>query len=260
MQARWLRSSQCPPLLAAALPRPAVFVAIRSAASMSALAVRSGAVATAAAGRRGLSSSSSGSSSARSGASSSSFRLLAPAPIALLHRHRAPLRGAGAGGSTAAAALARAISGGGGGSSKAPPPARWTPTWVWVNVKEAALHYWHGSKLLYADIRIASKLLKRIIFGRSLSRREHKLLVRAARCRPCMQQAPTTAPPPPTRSPQVRVSADIARLVPLLFFVIVPLAEFALPFAIRLFPNLLPSTFEEKHHAEEKQKKMLKVR
>jgi hypothetical protein len=186
MQARWLRSPQCPPLLAAALPRPAVFVAIRSAASMSALAVRSGAVATAAAGRRGLSSSSSGSSSARSGASSSSFRLLAPAPIALLHRHRAPLRGAGAGGSTAAAALARAISGGGGGSSKAPPPARWTPTWVWVNVKEAALHYWHGSKLLYADIRIASKLLKRIIFGRSLSRREHKLLVRAARCRPCM--------------------------------------------------------------------------
>ena len=181
MQARWLRSPQCPPLLAAALPRPAVFVAIRSAASMSALAVRSGAVATAAAGRRGLSSSSSGSSSARSGASSSSFRLLAPAPIALLHRHRAPLRGAGAGGSTAAAALARAIS-----SSKAPPPARWTPTWVWVNVKEAALHYWHGSKLLYADIRIASKLLKRIIFGRSLSRREHKLLVRAARCRPCM--------------------------------------------------------------------------
>ena len=237
MQARysWLRTPQRPPLLAAALPRPAVFVAIRSAASMSALAVRSGAVATAAAGRRGLSSSSSSSSSSsRSGASSSSFRLLAPAPIALLHRHRPPLRGAGAGGSTAAAALARAMSGGGGGSSKAPPPARWTPTWVWVNVKEAALHYWHGSKLLYADIRIASKLLKRIVFGRSLSRREHKLLV--------------------------RVSADIARLVPLLFFVIVPLAEFALPFAIRLFPNLLPSTFEEKHHAEEKQKKMLKVR
>ena len=236
MQARysWLRTPQRPPLLAAALPRPAVFVAIRSAASMSALAVRSGAVATAAAGRRGLSSSSSSSSSSsRSGASSSSFRLLAPAPIALLHRHRPPLRGAGAGGSTAAAALARAMSGGG-GSSKAPPPARWTPTWVWVNVKEAALHYWHGSKLLYADIRIASKLLKRIVFGRSLSRREHKLLV--------------------------RVSADIARLVPLLFFVIVPLAEFALPFAIRLFPNLLPSTFEEKHHAEEKQKKMLKVR
>ena len=50
------------------------------------------------------------------------------------------------------------------------------------------------------------------------------------------------------------------RLVPLSFFVIVPMMEFALPFALRLFPNLLPSTFEEKHHREEKRVKLLKVR
>ena len=35
---------------------------------------------------------------------------------------------------------------------------------------------------------------------------------------------------------------------------------FALPFALRLFPNLLPSTFEEKHQIEEKRKNLLKVR
>jgi len=58
----------------------------------------------------------------------------------------------------------------------------------------------------------------------------------------------------------VRVTADIARLVPLSFFILVPMMEFALPIALRLFPNLLPSTFEEKHHAEEKRMKLLKVR
>ncbi len=36
--------------------------------------------------------------------------------------------------------------------------------------------------------------------------------------------------------------------------------EFALPFAIRIFPNLLPSTFEERHQREEKRKQLLKVR
>merc|ERR1719478_897391 len=36
--------------------------------------------------------------------------------------------------------------------------------------------------------------------------------------------------------------------------------EFALPFALRLFPNLLPSTFEEKHQKDEKLKKMLQMR
>ena len=58
----------------------------------------------------------------------------------------------------------------------------------------------------------------------------------------------------------MRVVADIARLVPLSFFIIVPMMEFALPFVLRFFPNMLPSTFEEKHQKEEKRKKLLKVR
>lgn len=73
-----------------------------------------------------------------------------------------------------------------------------------------------------------------MVRGKVLSRREHNLLV--------------------------RVLADLLRLLPLAFFVLVPFMEFALPFAIRIFPNLLPSTFEEKHLKEDKMKKLLKVR
>ena len=122
-------------------------------------------------------------------------------------------------------------------SSKAPPPAppaRWTPAWIWMSLKEMAHHYYHGSKLLAADARIAGKLFQRMLVRKNLTRREHNLLV--------------------------RVCADIARLIPLSFFVIVPAMEFALPFAIKIFPNLLPSTFEEKHQVEERRKKLLKVR
>jgi len=105
---------------------------------------------------------------------------------------------------------------------------------MWLTLKETAHHYWHGSKLLAADIRIAARLLGRVATARSLSRREHNLLV--------------------------RVCADIARIVPLAFFVLVPMMEFALPFALKLFPGLLPSTFAEAHLKEEQRKKLLKVR
>ena len=77
-------------------------------------------------------------------------------------------------------------------------------------------------------------LLSRLVSGRNLSRREHNLLV--------------------------RVLADLGRVIPLSFFVLVPFMEFALPFALKLFPNLLPSTFEEKHQKDEKLKKALQMR
>ena len=97
-----------------------------------------------------------------------------------------------------------------------------------------ALHYYHGTKLLIADTKIAWRLVGKLARGKTLSRREHNLLV--------------------------RVLADLARIIPLTFFLVVPFMEFALPFALRLFPNLLPSTFEEKHQIEEKRKNLLKVR
>jgi LETM1 and EF-hand domain-containing protein 1 len=40
----------------------------------------------------------------------------------------------------------------------------------------------------------------------------------------------------------------------------VPFMELLLPVAIKLFPNMLPSTFEDKFAAEEKQRKTLRVR
>ena len=126
------------------------------------------------------------------------------------------------------AGLATATNGG------APPPAKWTPAWIYVHGKEMALHYYHGSKLLIADTKIAARLFGRLFLGHRLTRREHNLLV--------------------------RVLADLSRVIPLAFFVLVPFMEFALPFALRLIPNLLPSTFEEKHHKEEKRKKLLQMR
>ena len=88
-------------------------------------------------------------------------------------------------------------------AAKAPPPAKWSPRWMWNSAVEIALHYWHGSKLLAADTRIASKLLVRLVTGHHLSRREHNLLV--------------------------RVLADLGRVIPLSFFVLVPFMEFARP-------------------------------
>ena len=41
-----------------------------------------------------------------------------------------------------------------------------------------------------------------------------------------------------------RTTQDILRLVPFMIFVIVPFMEFLLPFALKLFPNMLPSTFQ----------------
>ena len=119
-------------------------------------------------------------------------------------------------------------------AATAPAPAKWTPQWMWNATKETVKHYYHGSKLLAADTRIAAQLVRRMMVRKSLTRREHNLLV--------------------------RVCADIARLVPLSFFVLVPMMEFALPFAIKLFPNLLPSTFEEKHQRDERKQQLLKER
>lgn len=43
-------------------------------------------------------------------------------------------------------------------------------------------------------------------------------------------------------------------------FLIIPLMEFALPFALKLFPNLLPSTFQDSLKAEESMKRELQSR
>ena len=46
-----------------------------------------------------------------------------------------------------------------------------------------------------------------------------------------------------------RTTQDLLRLVPFSVFIIVPFMELLLPVALKLFPNMLPSTFEDKYAA-----------
>ncbi|KAL1322492.1 hypothetical protein HN51_067503 [Arachis hypogaea] len=95
-------------------------------------------------------------------------------------------------------------------------------------------HYWFGTKLLWADIRISSRLLLKLAGGKSLSRRERQQLT--------------------------RTTADIFRLVPVAVFIIVPFMELLLPVFLKLFPNMLPSTFQDKLKEEEALKRRLNAR
>lgn len=45
---------------------------------------------------------------------------------------------------------------------------------AWATVKKEALHYWHGTKLLGKEIRISARLLRRLVAGKKLTRREHR--------------------------------------------------------------------------------------
>lgn len=48
------------------------------------------------------------------------------------------------------------------------------------------------------------------------------------------------------RKQLTRTTADVFRLVPLVIFLVVPFMEVLLPVALKVFPNMLPSTFEDK--------------
>ncbi|KAH8833810.1 LETM1-domain-containing protein [Flagelloscypha sp. PMI_526] len=117
-------------------------------------------------------------------------------------------------------------------SVKPSPPAPKEPqlplsTRVWKKVKHEAQHYWHGSKLLVSEVRISARLQWKILHGEALTRRERRQLK--------------------------RTTQDLLRLVPFAVFIVVPFMELLLPVALKLFPNMLPST-------EEKQRKLLRVR
>ncbi|SAL98312.1 hypothetical protein [Absidia glauca] len=105
---------------------------------------------------------------------------------------------------------------------------------MWQKVKDEAVHYWHGTKLLGLEVRISSKLTWKLLNGSRLSRREARQLR--------------------------RTTSDLMRLIPFAVFLIVPFMELLLPVALKLFPNMLPSTFENKSLEEEKKRKLLKVR
>ncbi|KAF8760227.1 LETM1-like protein [Rhizoctonia solani] len=101
------------------------------------------------------------------------------------------------------------------------PQGRLAKAWVWI--KHEANHYWDGSKLLAAEVRVSSKLLRKVLNGARLTRRERRQLT--------------------------RTTNDLLRLIPFAVFVLVPFMELLLPVALKLFPNMLPSTFEDKFAA-----------
>lgn len=101
---------------------------------------------------------------------------------------------------------------------------------VWAEV----LHYYHGFRLLFIDINVCRKYLWKILNGQSLTRREHRLLI--------------------------RTTSDLFRLVPFSVFIIVPFMELLLPLAIKFFPGMLPSTFQSVSDQDIKIKQNLKVK
>ncbi|KAI8004316.1 Mitochondrial proton/calcium exchanger protein [Camellia lanceoleosa] len=105
----------------------------------------------------------------------------------------------------------------------------------WKNEFVSTLqHYWLGCKLLWVDVRISSRLLLKLAGGKSLTRRERQQLT--------------------------RTTADIFRLVPFAVFIIVPFMEFLLPVFLAVFPNMLPSTFQDKMKEQEALKRRLNAR
>lgn len=98
-------------------------------------------------------------------------------------------------------------------------------------IKKEAAHYWDGTKLLATEVKISTRLALKMAAGYELSRRENRQLKRTVQ--------------------------DLGRLVPFSVFLIVPFAELLLPVALKLFPNLLPSTYEGQ---KAKDKKMSSLR
>ncbi|XP_074064955.1 LETM1 domain-containing protein LETM2, mitochondrial isoform X3 [Macrotis lagotis] len=79
-------------------------------------------------------------------------------------------------------------------------------------------HYYNGFYLLWIDTKVAARMVRRLLHGQVLTRRERRRLLRTC--------------------------ADLFRLVPFIVFIIVPFMEFLLPVFLKLFPDMLPSTFE----------------
>ncbi|XP_045145406.1 mitochondrial proton/calcium exchanger protein [Echinops telfairi] len=105
-----------------------------------------------------------------------------------------------------------------GGPVYSPPAPAAVKKSLGQRVLDELKHYYHGFRLLWIDTKIAARMLWRILHGHTLTRRERRQFL--------------------------RICADLFRLLPFLVFVVVPFMEFLLPVAVKLFPNMLPSTFE----------------
>lgn len=104
---------------------------------------------------------------------------------------------------------------------KAKQPVALGPFYVrWPKaVKAGTLHYYHGFRLLFLEMWLSAKYLWRFLRRKPLMRREKQQLIRTL--------------------------SDVLRLIPFSAFIIIPFMEFTLPFFLKLFPNMLPSTFKD---------------
>lgn len=101
-------------------------------------------------------------------------------------------------------------------------------------IVDELVHYYHGFRLLGIDVKISTGLVWRILRGKTLTRREYRLLMRTV--------------------------GDLFRLVPFSVFIIVPFMEFLLPVFIKFFPGMLPSTFQTSKEKEDKIRSSLKLK
>ena len=108
------------------------------------------------------------------------------------------------------------------------------PRKTWKIIKHEVNHYWTGSKLLWSEMKIASQILSNLLGGGGMTRRERIQLL--------------------------RTTQDVFRLVPFSLFIIIPFMELLLPFALKLFPNMLPSTFEDQNKKKMSMRKELQMR
>ncbi|XP_077456136.1 LETM1 domain-containing protein LETM2, mitochondrial [Stigmatopora argus] len=102
---------------------------------------------------------------------------------------------------------------------------------LYLRIVDELKHYYNGFRLLGIDTKVAGRMVWTLLHGQILTRRERRRLMRTC--------------------------ADLFRLVPFMVFIIVPFMEFLLPVFLKLFPEMLPSTFETESKKEEKQKKGL---
>lgn len=110
---------------------------------------------------------------------------------------------------------------------------------LWKRFKLEMVHYWHGMKLLVAETRISIRLL-----GKLVGSTGQKSISSGSNSAKLSRREATQLK---------RTIGDLLRLVPFVVIVAsiiwinaVPFLEFALPVLIRIFPNMLPSTFESK--------------
>jgi len=121
----------------------------------------------------------------------------------------------------------------GSGHDDAPSTTSKKPS-LWKRFKREVYHYYNGTRLLIMDVGTAWGLLKRVLYGHGLTRRERKQLMRTV--------------------------TDVLRLVPFSVFIIIPFMEFLLPVALRFFPGMLPSTYTSELEQQERLKRNLKAR